>query len=219
MATSGEYTATFNGTYGDSVGLKLIWSVTKQYKSSGMYSSVTVKLQMRKTQSYNNWYNSNASYSISINGTAYTGNFAMDIRSYTVNTWYDIGVSKSVNVKHGSDGTKSCEFSATINTGLSGGSATASGTGTFNTIPIFAWSKTIAAGQPVTNLTAADWNKLNGYIKSYIKTDHSYTTVSTGTAITRALIKQAADVLGVTINTGNILASYFTSIRDRYNAY
>lgn len=219
MATSGEYTGTFNGTYGDSVGVKLKWSVTKQYMSSGRYSTVSVVIQLRRTQSYNNWYNQNATYSLSINGTTYTGTFALDIRNYTVNTWYDAGITKTVDVKHGSDGTKSCAFSVTINSGLSGGSGTASGTGTFNTIPVFAWSKTISAGQPVTNLTAADWNTLNSYIKAYIKTTHSYTTVSAGTTITLALIKQAADVLGVSVSAGTIYASYLTSIRDNFNAY
>ena len=220
MATSGEYTGTFNGIYGDSVGVKLKWSVTRQYKSSGMYSTVYVVIQMRRTQSYNNWYNQNASYSLSINGIEYTGTFDLDIRNYTVNTWYDTGITKTVDIKHASDGSKSCAFSVTINSGLSGGSGTASGTGTFNVIPLFSWSKTIATGQPVTNLTAADWNTLNSYIKAYISTSYSYTTVSAGTPITKALIKQAADVLGVTIDSSNtIKASYFTSLRDKYNAY
>lgn len=226
MATSGEYTGTFNGTYGSDVGVKLKWSVTRQYKSSGMYSTVSVVIQMRRTQSYIGWYNANAGYSLSINGTEYTGTFSLNLSNYTVNTWYDVGITKTVNIKHGSDGTKTCAFSVTINTGLPGGSGTASGSGTFNTIPLFYWvssssdSTSIAAGKPVTNITASKWNTLNSYIKSYINTSYSYTTVSAGTTMTRAIIKQAADQLGVTLDSAaTIKASYFISLRDKYNAY
>ena len=87
----------------------------------------------------------------------------------------------------------------------------------------FAWTANdaanIVAGKPVTNITAAKWNEFNGLIKANIDSSYTYTTVSAGGTMTRALIKQPADKLGVTIGSAaTIKASYFTALKDAYNA-
>ena len=88
----------------------------------------------------------------------------------------------------------------------------------------FAWTSNdaanIVAGKPVTNITAAKWNEFNGLIKANIDSSYTYTTVSAGGTMTRALIKQPADKLGVTIDSAaTIKASYFTALKDKYNAH
>lgn len=234
MATSGRIIGTITDPNGQQANqdIAIYWEVTRQYKSSGSKSNVSVKIQGRRNNTYSAWTNTatNCPYTLTINGTSYSGYVNFNFGDKTVNSWFDFSMynssktaisSVTATVPHGSDGTKTCAFSASLTLYI-GRTVTVSisGTGTFNTIPVFAWSKTIATGQSVTNLTASDWNTLNSYIKTYIDTSYSYTTVSAGTPITKLLINQPANKLSVTIDSSStIKASYFTSLRDKYNAY
>lgn len=88
----------------------------------------------------------------------------------------------------------------------------------------FNWSKTIAAGYPVTNLTATDWNAFTGYLKQKANrrsvTCPTFTTVSSNTVLTHTIFNQAADALYydysyypvARVSAGSkVLASYFSN--------
>ena len=115
--------------------LQIAWSVGSQSVANNT-SSVTAKVQLVSTgSSYTINSSASKSGSLTINGTKYTFNFTASLSGNQTKTIF----TKTVTVSHGSDGTKTCSFSATcgINVTLSGtyyGNVTASGTGTFNTI-------------------------------------------------------------------------------------
>lgn len=76
----------------------------------------------------------------------------------------------------------------------------------------------IATGQPTRNITAAKWNEFNELIATNWDSNYTYTTVTSGQIMTKTLINQPATKLGVTIESDNIVrASYFNSLRDKYN--
>ena len=187
MATSGVYTTTIRTGY----QLKILWEVTSQNVANNT-SAVTVKAQLVSTGSS---YTINSSVTkngtLSINGTNYDFTFSASLSGNQTKTI----ATKSVTVSHNSDGTKSCAFkvSAGINVTLGGtyyGTVTASGTGTFNTIPR-ASKPTLSAssvemGKSVTittnrassafthTLTYA-FGSLSGTIASNVTTSHSWT--------------------------------------------
>lgn len=115
--------------------LQIVWEVTSQSVANNT-SSVTAKVQLVSTgSSYTINSSASKSGSLTINGTKYTFSFTAALSGNQTKTLY----TKTVTVAHGSDGTKTCAFSATagINVTLSGtyyGNITASGNGTFNTI-------------------------------------------------------------------------------------
>ena len=115
--------------------LQIAWEVTSQSVANNT-SSVTAKVQLVSTgSSYTINSSASKSGSLTINGTKYSFTFTAALSGSQTKTIY----TKTVTVAHGSDGTKTCSFSATagINVTLSGtyyGNVTASGSGTFNTI-------------------------------------------------------------------------------------
>lgn len=131
MATSGTIQQAIRTGY----RIQIAWSVGSQSVANNT-SSVTAKVQLVSTgSSYTINSSASKSGSLTINGTKYTFNFTASLSGNQTKTLF----TKTVTVAHGSNGTKTCSFSATcgINVTLSGtyyGNVTASGTGTFNTI-------------------------------------------------------------------------------------
>lgn len=132
MAASGTIQAAIRTGY----RLQIAWTVGSQSVANNT-SSVTAKVQLVSTgSSYT--INSSASKSgnLTINGTKYTFSFSAALNGNQTKTLF----TKTVTVAHASDGSKTCAFAAScgINVTLGGtyyGSVTASGNGTFNTIP------------------------------------------------------------------------------------
>lgn len=116
--------------------LQIAWSVGSQSVANNT-SSVTAKVQLVSTgSSYTINSSASKSGSLTINGTKYTFSFSAALSGNQTKTLY----TKTVTIGHASDGKKTCAFSATcgINVTLGGtyyGNVTASGSGTFDTIP------------------------------------------------------------------------------------
>lgn len=132
MATSGTITQAIRTGY----QMKIVWSVGSQSVANNT-SSVTVKVQLVSTgSSYTINSSASKSGSLTINGTKYSFSFTAALSGSQTKTLY----TKTVTVAHNADGSKSCAFTATagINVTLGGtyyGDVTASGSGTFDTIP------------------------------------------------------------------------------------
>ena len=132
MASSGTITKAIRTGY----QMKIVWTVGSQSVANNT-SSVTVKVQLVSTgSSYT--INSSASKSgtLTINGTKYSFSFTAALSGNQTKTLY----TKTVTIAHNADGSKTCAFASTIgiNVTLSGtyyGNVTASGNGTFDTIP------------------------------------------------------------------------------------
>lgn len=116
--------------------LQIAWSVGSQSVANNT-SSVTAKVQLVSTgSSYTINSSASKSGSLTINGTKYTFSFSAALSGNQTKTLY----TKTVTIGHAADGKKTCAFSATcgINVTLGGtyyGNVTASGSGTFDTIP------------------------------------------------------------------------------------
>lgn len=132
MAASGTIQAAIRTGY----RLQIAWTVGSQSVANNT-SSVTAKVQLVSTgSSYTINSSASKSGSLTINGTKYTFSFSAALNGNQTKTLF----TKTVTVAHNSDGSKTCAFAATcgINVTLGGtyyGNVTASGNGTFNTIP------------------------------------------------------------------------------------
>lgn len=132
MAASGTITKAIRTGY----QMKIVWTVGSQSVANNT-SSVTVKVQLVSTgSSYTINSSASKSGSLTINGTKYSFSFTAALSGNQTKTLY----TKTVTIAHNADGSKSCAFAATIgiNVTLSGtyyGDVTASGNGTFDTIP------------------------------------------------------------------------------------
>lgn len=151
MASTGTYLSNFHTGY----RLQLVWQVVSQNVSVNS-STVEVKVQLVSLgSSYT--INSSAAKSgtLTINGTTYNFSFTASLTGSQTKTL----VTKTVQIPHASDGTKSCAFAATVglNVSLGGTQVTnvsVSGTGTFDTIPRASTptlsAQSIEIGQSVT---------------------------------------------------------------------
>lgn len=132
MAKTGTITKTISTGY----QLKLVWTVDSQNVANNT-SSVTVKVQLVSTgASYTINSTATKNGSVTINGTKYSFTFSAALSGSQTKTLY----TKTVTISHSADGSKTCAFSTTcgINVTLGStyhGNVTASGSGTFNTIP------------------------------------------------------------------------------------
>ena len=132
MATTGTITESIRTGY----QMKLVWTVDSQSVTNNT-STVTAKVQLVSTgSSYTINSTASKSGSLTINGTKYTFSFTASLSGNQTKTIF----TKTVNITHNADGSKTVAFSATagIEVTLSGtyyGNITASGNGTFNTIP------------------------------------------------------------------------------------
>lgn len=113
--------------------LRIKWVVNSQSVANNT-SNVTATVQL--ISGNGNTSIGSRTITLNINGTEYTGTSGLSINKNTTKTL----LTKTVNVAHNSDGTKTCAFSCSVpfNATISGvnwTTKTASGSGTFNTIP------------------------------------------------------------------------------------
>ena len=132
MAKSGTITKAIRTGY----QMKIVWTVGSQSAANNT-SSVTVKVQLVSTgASYTINSSASKSGSLTINGTKYTFSFSSSLSGNQTKTLF----TKTVTVAHSADGSKTCSFASTIGIkvtlgGTYYGDVTASGSGTFDTIP------------------------------------------------------------------------------------
>ena len=180
MATSGTIQQAIRTGY----RLQIVWSVGSQSVANNT-SSVTAKVQLVSTgSSYTINSSASKSGSLTINGTKYTFNFTAALSGNQTKTLY----TKTVTVSHGSDGTKTCSFSAAcgINVTLSGtyyGNVTASGSGTFNTIARASSISSVTSSVSVngTNTVKVDISrKSSSFTHTVVFSFGSYSKTTTG---------------------------------------
>lgn len=199
MAASGSYTTTIRTGY----QLKLLWEVTSQSIENNT-SNVSVQVQLISTGSS---YTINSSVSKSgtfkINGLSYNFSFSAALSGNQTKTIY----SNVFTIQHNSNGTKTCNFevNASIKVTLSGvfyDTVTASGTGTFDTIPRASKptlsASTVTMGNSITITTnrassafthvlSYVFGSLSGTIASNVGTSYSWSVpVSLANAIPNA---------------------------------
>lgn len=180
MATSGTIQEAIRTGY----RLQIAWSVGSQSVANNT-SSVTAKVQLVSTgSSYTINSSATKSGSLTINGTKYTFSFTASLSGNQTKTLF----TKTVTVAHGSDGTKTCSFSATcgINVTLSGtyyGNVTASGSGVFNTIARASSISSVTSSVSVngTNaVTVAIDRKSSSFTHTVVFSFGSYSKTTTG---------------------------------------
>lgn len=150
-AKSGEVVNNFRTGY----KVQALWSVDSQDIANNT-SKVTIKVQFVSTgSSYTISASATKNGSLTVNGTTYSFTFNASLSGGQIKTVF----TKTVNIPHNSDGTKTFSLSTTlgIDVTLSGkkwNSVTASGSGTLNTIPrtsSFTLSaSSVAAGSAIT---------------------------------------------------------------------
>jgi len=164
--------------------LQIAWTVNSQSVANNT-SSVTAKVQLVSTgSSYTINSSASKSGSLTINGTKYTFSFTAALSGNQTKTLY----TKTVTVAHGSDGAKTCAFSATagINVTLSGtyyGNVTASGNGTFNTIARASSISSVTSSVSVngTNTCKVDISrKSSSFTHTVVFSFGSYSKTTTG---------------------------------------
>lgn len=132
MAKTGTITKAIRTGY----QMKIVWTVGSQSVANNT-SSVTVKVQLVSTgTSYTINSSTSKSGSLTINGTKYTFSFSAALSGNQTKTLF----TKTVTVAHNADGSKACAFASTIGIkvtlgGTYYGDVTATGSGTFDTIP------------------------------------------------------------------------------------
>lgn len=132
MAKSGTITKAIRTGY----QMKIVWTVGSQSATNNT-SSVTVKVQLVSTgASYTINSSASKSGSLTINGTKYTFTFTASLSGNQTKTLF----TKTATIAHNADGSKTCAFASTIGIkvtlgGTYYGDVTASGSGTFDTIP------------------------------------------------------------------------------------
>ena len=137
MATSGNFEKKIAGGSSGGYYVGVDWKVNSQ-STSNVSSNITASVYIRSTgNGYNISSSASKNISLKINGTNYTGTNTIGIGTNTKK----VLLSKTVDVKHNSDGSKSCAFEASVQIGfsLSGTSlstVSVSGTGTFDKINV-----------------------------------------------------------------------------------
>lgn len=137
MATSGNFEKKIAGGSSGGYYVGVDWKVNSQ-STSNVSSNITASVYIRATgNGYNISSSASKNISLTINGTKYTGTNTIGIGTNTKK----VLLSKTVDVKHNSDGSKSCAFEASVQIGfsLSGTSlstVSVSGTGTFDKINV-----------------------------------------------------------------------------------
>lgn len=189
MATSGTISAAIRTGY----KIQIAWSVGSQSVANNT-SSVTAKVQLVSTgSSYTINSSASKSGSLTINGTKYTFSFTAALSGNQTKTIY----TKTVNVSHGSDGSKTCSFACTagINVTLSGtyyGNVSASGNGVFNTIPRASTISSVTSSVAINGTNAVTVNisrKASSFTHTVVFSFGSYskTTESVGTSTSYAI--------------------------------
>lgn len=113
------------------------WSVTQD--KNALTSTITVTFYIKKTEPYDerSYNNYGPPYSITIDGTKYSGTKKFDFpANCAVGTTQIIGTA-SKTVSHNPDGTKSISISAKLESRISFGTVSVGGTAELNAIPVY----------------------------------------------------------------------------------
>lgn len=180
MASSGTIQQAIRTGY----RLQIAWTVNSQSVANNT-SSVTARVQLVSTgSSYTINSSASKSGSLTINGTKYSFTFSAALSGNQTKTIY----TKTVTVSHNSNGTKTCSFSATagINVTLSGtyyGNVTASGSGTFDTIPRASTISSVTSSVAINGSNAVTVNisrKASSFTHTVVFSFGSYSKTTTG---------------------------------------
>lgn len=180
MATSGTIQEAIRTGY----RLQIAWTVDSQSVANNT-STVTAKVQLVSTgSSYTINSSASKSGSLTINGTKYTFTFTAALSGNQTKTLF----TKTVNVAHAANGTKTCSFSATcgINVTLSGtyyGNVTASGSGVFNTIARASTISSVTSSVSVNGTNAVTVNitrAASSFTHTVVFSFGSYSKATTG---------------------------------------
>lgn len=161
MGTSRATSGTIVNNFRTGYKVQAVWSVNSQNVANNT-SNVTVQVQLCSTgSSYSISSSATKNGSVTINGTTYSFTFSAGLSGNQTKTVY----TKTVDIPHNSDGTKSFSISATLGIAvtLSGtywGNVTCSGTASLNSIPrtstMSLSASSIEAGKAITvNITRA----------------------------------------------------------------
>lgn len=184
MASSG----TINNTFRTGYAIQIVWSVDSQ-SVSGNTSTVTAKVQLVSLgSSYTINSTATKNGSLTINGVVYNFTFSAALSGNQTKTLF----TKTVNVPHNADGTKTCAFSTTcgINVTLSGtyfGNVSASGSGVFNSIARASTISSVTSSVAITGSNAVTVNISRAssaftHTVKYSFGSYSYTQTGIGTS-------------------------------------
>ena len=180
MAMSGSLSGSWSGSGSARLTLRLDWQILSQSIANNT-SRVKFSLVATRTTTSQNTYKLPAPWSMTINGTSYSGSNNFDIRNVPANTDY-VFVTQTVTISHNTDGTKSFSASATIDlSGTSAGTGSVSGTVTLETIPRYATANQQLASKTETSITM-NWSSDN--IVDYIWYSSDNGTSWTGINVT-----------------------------------
>lgn len=180
MAASGTIQKTIRTGY----KIQIAWTVDAQSIENNT-STVTAKVQLVSTgSSYTINSSASKSGSLTINGTKYTFSFTAALTGGQTKTLY----ATTVTVAHGSDGTKTCAFSATagINVTLGGtyyGNVTSSGNGVFNTIARASSISSVTSSVSINGTNTCTVNitrAANSFTHTVVFSFGSYSKTTTG---------------------------------------
>ena len=150
MASSGTISNTFRTGY----AIRIVWNTNSQSVSDNT-SNITAKVQLVSLgSSYTIVSSASKNGSLTINGVTYNFTFSAALSGNQAKTLF----TKTVNVPHNADGSKTCAFSTTcgINVTLGGtyfGNVSASGSGVFDSI---ARASTIASVTSSVEITGSN---------------------------------------------------------------
>lgn len=151
MASSG----TINNTFRTGYAIRIVWNINSQ-SVSGNTSNITAKVQLVSLgSSYTIVSSATKNGSLTINGVTYNFTFSAALSGNQVKTLF----TKTVDIAHNSDGSKTCAFSTTcgINVTLGStyfGNVSASGNGTFNSIARASTISSVTSSVAITGSNA-----------------------------------------------------------------
>jgi hypothetical protein len=103
-----------------------------------------------------NDYSNTSTYSLTVNGTTYTGNYNYDFSGKAVG--FDLGLfATNLNIPHASDGSKTITFSASSSAASPLGAANATG-GSLTLTRLYLWGDRRTASAWTPNTIAKRWN-------------------------------------------------------------
>ena len=226
MASSETINGSFSGGTGSShYGIRIVWETIRQYRQNGPHSVLRYQVQVIHDSGWNS-YNANTGFTLTVDGSTQSWTDSFNFGDIPGEQWTTI-INDTVTLAHDADGTRSCGLAFELRMGSSttAGTGSVSGTAVLDPLTVFYWTGSsasdlarIAAGEPITNLTAAKWNEFNGLIQDYIDSSYTYDEKATGDVITRTIVENAANKLGVTLSQDNVVrAAYFIALRDALN--
>lgn len=158
MALSGAFNGTFSGTSG--AYPRIEWSGSQNI--SGNYTNVNVNLYFIKTSSWAWNLTGSANANININGNNSNSSITFDLRTASS----ELVRSRSLQVDHNSDGTKSCYIGADGNTQVSWGTFNFGQTVTLDTIPREAYVTNSVNFTVGDDIPLTIWNGGNYWVKA-----------------------------------------------------